>query len=98
MSESRTSVTVKIAGEEHVIRSNAPADYTRACARFVDERIREIRDRGIEGHRAAILAALSITDQFFRARDDEEALRARVEGSAEALAARIEGLLSEERG
>ena len=90
MTEDRTSVTVKIAGEEHVIRSNAPADYTRACAHFVDQRIREIRDRGVEGHRAAILAALSITDQFFRARDAKDALDADVAQTADRLLALIE--------
>lgn len=93
MSDARSSVTVKIAGEEHAIRSNAPAEYTRACARFVDERIREIRDRGVEGHRAAILAALSITDQFFRARDGEDALRVQLDETAAALADRIEAAL-----
>jgi len=89
MTEDRTSVTVKIAGEEHVIRSNAPADYTRACAHFVDQRIREIRDRGVEGHRAAILAALSITDQFFRARDAKDALDADLEKTADRLLTQI---------
>lgn len=91
MSEDRTSVTVKIAGEEHLIRSNAPADYTRACAHFVDQRIREIRDRGVEGHRAAILAALSITDQFFRARDSKDALEAELDRAAESFLSRLEG-------
>ncbi len=90
MSEDRTSVTVKIAGEEHMIRSNAPPDYTRACAHFVDQRIREIRDRGVEGHRAAILAALSITDQFFRARDAKDSLDADLESSADRLVALIQ--------
>ena len=33
------SVTVRIAGEEHTIRSNADPEYTKQCARYVDERI-----------------------------------------------------------
>ena len=61
----KVSVAVRIAGEEHTIRANAEPDYTRSCARYVDERISDIRGKGmvIETHKAAILAALSITDE-----------------------------------
>jgi hypothetical protein len=46
MSEDRkkSTVTVRIAGEEHTLRSSADPEYTRACAAFLDERIREIRE------------------------------------------------------
>jgi len=68
----RSSVTVRIAGEEHTIRANVEPAYTRRCAELVDERIREIRSRSglLETHKAAILAALSITDELFQARDE----------------------------
>ncbi|MFW6200456.1 MAG: cell division protein ZapA, partial [Gemmatimonadota bacterium] len=39
----RSSVTVHIAGEEHTIRANAEADYTRRCAKMVDDRIQRIK-------------------------------------------------------
>lgn len=91
-SQDRQSVTVRIAGEEHAIRSTAEPEYTRACARFVDERIAEIRSRSglIEGHKAAILAALSITDEFFQARDAVEQGRKEVSSRATNLRRRIE--------
>ena len=62
-------VTVRIAGEEHTIRSNADPEYTKKCAELVDDRIQEIRSKSglIEGHKAAILAALSIADEYFQA-------------------------------
>ena len=41
--ESRESVTVRIAGEEHTIRSSAEPEYTTRCARYVDKRIHEIK-------------------------------------------------------
>lgn len=90
--EGRSSVTVRIAGEEHTIRANAEADYTRACARFVDERIAEIRRKSslAEGHKAAILAALSITDELFQAREELERLREEVASRAADLARRLE--------
>jgi cell division protein ZapA len=88
----RNTVTVRIAGEEHVLRSTAPAAYTRRCAEFVDERIREIREMGglIWNHRAAILAALSITDRYLRAREELERLRKEVASRSSNLTRRVE--------
>lgn len=97
MSSDRQAVTVRIAGEEHAIRSAAEPEYTRRCARFVDDRIAEIRARAglVEGHRAAILAALSITDEFFQAQEELDRLRKEVASRATNLARRIEAGLDE---
>lgn len=95
MSESereRSSVTVRIAGEEHTIRANVEPEYTRKCAHLVDERIQQIRSRSglLESHKAAILAALSITDELFQAREELSAARKDAASQASALVARIE--------
>jgi cell division protein ZapA (FtsZ GTPase activity inhibitor) len=89
---SKQSVTIRIAGEEYAIRAEAAADYTRSCARYVDDRIAEIRNRSglVETHKAAILAALSITDECFQAREELEKLRKEVASRATNLAKRIE--------
>ncbi len=96
MSE-RASVTVRIAGEEHTIRANAEPEYTRRCAKLVDDRIREIRSKSglIEGHKAAILAALSIADEYFQAQEEAGRTRADLDGRAAALASRIQAALAE---
>ena len=88
----KTSVTVRIAGEEHTIRASAEPEYTRRCAKMVDDRIHEIRLAAglIEGHKAAILAALSIADECFQAREDLEKLRADLAGQVNALAEQVE--------
>lgn len=90
------AVTVRIAGEEHALRANADPEHTRACARFVDARIQEIREKSglVETHRAAILAALSISDQFLRAREELERLRREAAERDEALASRVEQVLA----
>ncbi len=82
----RSSVTVKIAGEKHVLRSDAPPEYTRAVAAHVDETIKELGGQTIEAHRTAILAALSITDELFRVREELRLLTEQVEQQAGALA------------
>jgi cell division protein ZapA (FtsZ GTPase activity inhibitor) len=88
----KTSVTVRIAGEEHTIRASAEPEYTRRCAKLVDDRIHEIRMAAglIEGHKAAILAALSIADECFQAQEELERARADLANRVQALAERIE--------
>jgi cell division protein ZapA len=68
------SVKVTIAGEEYTLRTDAPAEHTHAVAAHVDDVIRGILHGGalIESHRAAILAALQITDELFRERASHE--------------------------
>lgn len=92
----RNSVTVEIAGERHVLRSDAPADYTHAVAAHVDRTIRALGPAAsLEPHRTAILAALTITDELFRAREELRTLRGELEHRAEALADLLERAVSE---
>lgn len=97
MSPEKTAVTVWIAGEEHTIRSTAEPEYTKRCAKLVEDRIQEIRKKSglLEGHKAAILAALSIADECFQARDDLEQSRNAMASKATDLTRRIEAELPE---
>jgi cell division protein ZapA len=75
MSEKRHSVKVEIVGEEYTIRSDASPEHTRAVAHYVDQSIKRVLHSApvVENHKAAILAALQITDELFRARAAVEA-------------------------
>ena len=97
MNAGKTSVTVRIAGEEHTIRASAEPAYTRRCATLVDDRIHQIRLQAglIEGHKAAILAALSIADECFQAQEELQRLRADVKGRAARMAQRIQSVIPE---
>ena len=90
MSE-RASVTVEIGGESYTIRTDADPEYARQCAAYLDERLGRIIEGGtlVEPHKAVILAALGITDELFKARQDTDALRRRVAGLARRLAADV---------
>jgi len=71
MSEgAKATVRVTIFGEEYAIRSDAPEEYTLECARYVDDAVQKAHVHGqvAEPHRAAVLAALQITDELFRCR------------------------------
>ncbi|MDF1505663.1 cell division protein ZapA [Roseisolibacter sp. H3M3-2] len=80
----RGSVRVSILGDDYTIRTDAPAGHTRDVAAHVDRVIRQVMDSGtvVETHKAAILAALQITDELFRARADARQLGERAEGLA----------------
>jgi cell division protein ZapA len=71
-----TSVRVTIVGEEYALRSDAPAAHTRELAAYVDRVIRQILEQTtvVETHKAAILAALQVTDELFQARAEARAL------------------------
>jgi cell division protein ZapA len=90
--ESRSVVTVEIAGEEYVIRTDATPEYTRDCAAYLDRTITGIQEKSkiIEGHKTAILAALALTDQLFQARAEAEALHREIGRLADRLRADIE--------
>jgi len=84
----KTVVTVQIAGEEFVIRTDATDDYTRQCAEHVDRTIREIVGGSamLQSHKASVLAALAITDQMYKAQAEAEGLRDEVRSRADRLA------------
>jgi cell division protein ZapA len=76
-------VRVSIVGEEYAIRSETTPEHTRAVASHVDDAIRRIIESGgtIDTRKAAILAALQITDELFESRQAAE----NVAGSIRAL-------------
>ena len=63
-------VKVSVAGEEVTIRSEQPAEHSRAVAQHVDESIRRIQEQSpmVDAGKAAILAALQIADELLRER------------------------------
>jgi cell division protein ZapA (FtsZ GTPase activity inhibitor) len=85
---SRSIVTVSIAGEEYTIRAYASPEYTLRCAEHVDQTIAQILSRSalIEAQKIGILAALSVTNQLFEARAELAALRAEMDRAAARLA------------
>lgn len=87
MSE-RTSVRVRIVGEEYTLRSDAGEEHTRAVAAHVDGVISQVMASGtvVESHKAAILAALQITDELLRLRAADRARDARIRALSEEVA------------
>jgi len=71
MTTKKNVVRVTILGDEYSIRSDASPERTRAVAEHVDNVIKQTMRAGniVEAQKGAILAALSITDELFDARE-----------------------------
>jgi cell division protein ZapA (FtsZ GTPase activity inhibitor) len=65
-------VKVSILGAEFTLRTETTPDQARAIAAYVDDAINDIMQGSarVEGHKAAILAALRIAGELFEARDE----------------------------
>lgn len=78
MSGRKNVVRVRIVGEEYTLRTDASEEHTLAVAEHVDRVIRATLESGavVETHKAAILAALQITDELLTERAGAESLAA----------------------
>jgi cell division protein ZapA len=88
-------VTVHIGGDEYAIRTPAPPEYTRELAAYVDRAVHEVLSKSamVQAHKAAILAALALTDELFQTRAELARLRAAVTARSERLAAEAEAAM-----
>jgi cell division protein ZapA len=88
VSTTKSAVRVFIGGEEFTVRSELPAEYTREVAAYLDAALKRVRDTlpMVESHKAAILAALAITDELFQARNGDREIADRLASMADDLA------------
>jgi cell division protein ZapA len=88
VSTPKNAVRVLIGGEEFTVRSELPPEYTREVAAYLDAALKRVRDSMpmVETHKAAILAALAITDELFQARRSDREIAGRLSGMADDLA------------
>ena len=70
MTEGRR-VELTFLGQSLALRTEASPDYVRKLAKFVEERVAELKRAGVRDPMKALsLAALDIADELFRARDE----------------------------
>ena len=66
-------VELTLLGQALTVRTEADPEYVRTLARYLEERVAALGKRGVQEPMAALtLAALDITDELFRAREDRE--------------------------
>ncbi len=88
MNTTKNAVRVVIGGDEYTVRSELPPDYTREVAAYLDAALKRVRDSlpMVETQKAAILAALAITDELFQARRGDRDVADRLTSMADDLA------------
>jgi cell division protein ZapA len=87
-------VHVEIFGQTYAVRAGTEPGYVEQLAAYVDEKMRETsRGGAVDSVRIAVLAALNIADECFRARSEgrgEDALQARAARLLRELAAVVD--------
>ncbi len=77
-------VTVMIDSQEYHLVAGESADYMEKVAAHVDAKIQEVRQGGVVSSiDAAVLAALNISDEFFKGQEAAENLRMQIKESLE---------------
>lgn len=79
-------VELTLLGQTLVVRTEATPEYVRALARHLEQRVETVRRAGVPDHiKSLLLAALEITDELFRARDERSRETADVGARLDAL-------------
>lgn len=81
------SIEVNILGQKYTVKGDAPEDYIKSLAAFVDEKLKEVYNAspGITPLKAAILASLNIADELHKLREEQESITKNIEERADAL-------------
>ena len=66
-------VEISLLGQTLTVRTEADPEYVRTLAAYIEERVAALKLGGVKDPMTALtLAALDITDELFRAREDRE--------------------------
>jgi cell division protein ZapA len=83
----KKQVTVKIAGQNYVLRSDVDESTVKELATYVDARIKDIQrsTRTADTQALATLAALQIAEELFGERQAQAALKKKIRDRGQAL-------------
>ena len=81
------SIEITILGQKYTVKGDAPEEYIKKLAVFVDGKLREVYNASpnITPLKAAILASLNIADELQKLQDAQEDLTRNIEQKADAL-------------
>jgi cell division protein ZapA len=82
------STEVYILGQKYTIKGDAPEEYIRELASYVDKKLKDVYNAvpNITPVKASILAALDIADELFKMRGQQEEITKNIEEKAATLA------------
>ena len=89
---------VNILGQDYVIRSSAGQKYLNEVSAYVNEKMEEIKESGIDDSqqlRIAVLAAMNITDELFSYKKEKQKFVDKVEAKTLAITEFIDNRIAE---
>jgi cell division protein ZapA len=95
MTDQGRVIPIEIHGHRYPVRSSLDPEYVLRLAAYVDERVRAAADStpGGDSLRVAVLAALNIADELFRAREANQSLDGRLAERASELERLVDRVL-----
>ena len=81
------SIEVDILGQKYTIKGDAPEEYIKKLAAFVDQKLKEVHasSPNMAPLKAAILASLNIADELHKVREEHEKTAMEIEEKANVL-------------
>ena len=86
-------IKVPIMGQDYVVNTSASEKYIQDIASFVNNKMIEIQDSGIEKEsqlRIAVLGAMNIADELFTQRKSQDNIIKKLDKKAEKLSSMVE--------
>src|SRR5215207_3479847 len=90
-------VTVEVGGQQYPIRSTLDATYVAELAAYVDQKMRSAAEAAPASDMLglAVLVALNIADEYFRARDQQSSAGTEINARALQLEQLVDDVLSQ---
>ena len=97
MEEKNQSVKVNIFGEDYPIKGDADALNIKKVAKYVDQKMKQVAERLSNKLplRVAVLAAMNITDELIKEREDKEKKLLNIEEKAQFLTEQLDSKVSQ---
>ena len=89
---------VNILGQDYVVRSSAGQKYLNEVSAYVNQKMKEIKESGIDDSqqlRIAVLAAMNITDELISYKKDKRKFIDKVEAKTRAITEFIDNRIAE---
>lgn len=85
--QTRESVEVTILGQKYTIKGDAPEEYIKSLAAFIDGKMKDVCGAipSITPLKAAILVSLNIADELHKLREAQDSATRTIEEKADAL-------------
>ena len=97
MEERRQAVKVNIFGEDYPIKGDVDAPHIEKVAEYVDSKMKEVSERLSNKLplRVAVLAAMNITGELFKEREDKDKKLLDVEEKAQFLLEQLDSRITQ---